>query len=257
VANKALLVTIGAYPTKPLKGPPFDYVDWNGLVSGAPFNFTMLPALQEAAATKAAIMASVTTLLAGAANGDHLLLYFSGHGTRVDDDNGTHDGVVAYPAASGAPQISDVVFESEFEALVVGSGLRNTTAKLTIVLDCCHAAGIGSPFDIRLMKELDAARFISVDTTGANPIAAGTMSQLVEPHFLAATGKNSAAYEGDVNGRIRGLFSYAFANAVRAAPNNRITHSDAMAAAQAFINPRHADQDVDQFGPRKRAIFLA
>lgn len=257
VADKALLITIGDYPTKPLKGPPFDYIDWNGLVSSAPFNFTVTP-LQEKAATKTAITAAINTLLTGVANGDRLLLYFSGHGTRVADMNGPHDGVVAYPAAgAGAPKVSDVLFDSELESLIVSSGLRKTTAKLTIVLDCCHAAGVASPHDIRLVKQVDTSRFISVDTIGAAPIASVTISQLLEPHFLAATGEKSTAYEGDVNGQIRGLFSYAFANAVRTAVQNNIKHSNAMVAAQMFINPRHADQNTDQRGPRKTGIFPA
>lgn len=259
MANKALLITIGAYPTKPLKGPPFDYIDWNDLLTSAPFSFAV-SSLQETAATKTAITAGITTLLAGASNGDHLLMYFSCHGTRVADTNGPHDGVVAYPAAGvGAPKVSDVLFDSELEALIVGSGLRNTTAKLTIVLDCCHAAGVASPLDIRFVQQVDTSRFISVDTTGAALIAPVALSQLQEPHFLAATGEKSTAYEGDVNGKIRGLFSYGFANAVRTAVRNQvpIKHFDAMVAAQTFINPRHADQDTDQRGPRKAGFFAA
>lgn len=256
MANKALLITIAAYPTKPLKGPPLDYVDWNGLISSAPFSFTVSP-LQETAATKAAIANGISTLLAGATNGDHLLLYFSGHGTRVADVNGPHDGIVGYPAAGGTPETSDVLFDSELESLIVGSGLRNTTAKLTIVLDCCHAAGVASAIDIQLLRQVDTSRFIPVDTTDAATIAHVVISQLQEPHFLAATGENSTAYEGDVNGQIRGLFSYAFANAVRMAGNNQIKHLDALVAAQAFINPRHSDQDTDQRGPRKTGNFLA
>lgn len=257
MADKALLITIGDYPTKPLKGPPHDYDDWNGLISGAPFNFAVTP-LQEKTATKTAMTAAITKLLAGVADGDRLLLYFSCHGTRVADINGIHDGVVGYPAAGvGAPKVSDVLFDSELESLIVNSGLRNTTAKMTVVLDCCHAAGVASPLDILLLRQVDTSRFISVDMTGSAPIAAVTISQLREPHWLAATGAKSTAYEGDVNGQIRGLFSYAFANAVRTAAPKKINHSKAMVAAQMFINPRHADQNTDQRGPRKSGDFPA
>jgi hypothetical protein len=240
----------------------------------AGLNFTMLPPLLETGAKKVDIVTAIASLLTGAANGDRLLLYFSGHGTRVADSNGPHDGIVGYPADGKVPKVSDALFDSEFESLVVSSNLRNSTARLTIVLDCCHAAGVASVIDlVAAMQQartrglavdtaqvltLDTARFFAVDTSGAAPIPPVTSgSQLLEPHFLAATGAKSTAYEGDVNGTIRGLFSFALADAVRKAPQQKIKHFDAMVSAQTFINPRHGDQDPDQHGPRKKGNFPA
>jgi hypothetical protein len=272
VADKALLIAISKYPKHPLQGPSHDYDDWKLLM--ASLNFTMLPPLLETGAKKVDIVGAITALLTGAANGDRLLVYFSGHGTRVADTNGPHDGIVGYPADGKIPKVSDALFDSEFESLVVSSNLRNTTAKLTIVLDCCHAAGVSSVIDLIAAVQrgiarglavdtaqalaVDTARFFAVDTSVAAPIPPVTSgSQLLEPHFLAATGTKSAAYEGDVDGTIRGLFSYALADAVRNAPQQQIRHFDAMVAAQMFINPRHGDQDTDQRGPRKKGNFPA
>ncbi len=86
----ALLIGIGSYPPpiRSLDGPPHD-VDAlrRRLVEGWGFDATHVATLIDAEATRAAILARLDRLAAVTRPGDHVFLYYSGHGTSAYDED--------------------------------------------------------------------------------------------------------------------------------------------------------------------------
>jgi hypothetical protein len=102
--------------------------------------------LKDAAATREAIRAGLDRLLAAADPDSTAFLYFSGHGGRVEQG----------PAAGQYLLPVDTVYPPE-EALantaIAGSELTTflralKARQVVVVLDCCHAGGIGQPRDL-------------------------------------------------------------------------------------------------------------
>jgi len=99
----ALLVGIGAYadtqtPKLELKGPPNDMQAMQQALK--PWGFDQITVLQDAQATRAAILKALDTLVKNAEPGSHVLFYFSGHGTSpVDPKFGAN---LALPHTTGA-----------------------------------------------------------------------------------------------------------------------------------------------------------
>ena len=75
-----------------------------------------------------------------------MFLYFSGHGGRIDD--GPHRGQFLLPVDTIYPSADDLartaISGAEFTAALGAIKAR----RLTVVLDCCHAGGIGEPRDL-------------------------------------------------------------------------------------------------------------
>lgn len=252
--KKALLIGVWNYPGDELVGPEHDLRDWRRLAESFEYTVHELP---DSAAKKSDIKTSIENLLTGAGDDHKLMLYFSGHGTRYHDGTRYRDGIVASPAAGGRPQPSDVIFDDELEQWIVASHLRKTKAQLTIVLDCCHAAGTASQ-DAYTFRDRGSGikrRFLSLDGGGAGK-AGPRSDRSKEPHWVTATDNDDdPAYETSIGNEIRGVFSYAFAKVVRDA-NNNITHAAATVAADWLMRQYVSGQHCDQDGPRRKNQFL-
>ena len=82
----ALLVGVGTYadtqnPKLALKGPPNDVQAMQRALKL--WGFDRITVLQDAQATRAAILKALDALVKDAEKGSHVLFYFSGHGTIV------------------------------------------------------------------------------------------------------------------------------------------------------------------------------
>ena len=87
MSKKALCIGINDYPgtQNDLSGCVNDATDWAAALAARGFAVTKLI---DAQATKAAMVAAMSSLISGAAKGDTVVVTYSGHGTWAPDKNG-------------------------------------------------------------------------------------------------------------------------------------------------------------------------
>ena len=102
--------------------------------------------IEDAQATKEAIRAGLDRLAKRAGPDATVFLYYSGHGGQIDE--GPHRGQFLLPVDTIYPSADDLartaISGTEFTAALAAIKAR----RLTVVLDCCHAGGIGEPRDL-------------------------------------------------------------------------------------------------------------
>jgi hypothetical protein len=102
--------------------------------------------LEDAQATNQAIRAGLERLARSASPDATVFLYFSGHGGRIDD--GPHAGQFLLPVDTIYPSADDLARTAISGAEFTGALAAIKARRLTVVLDCCHAGGIGEPRDL-------------------------------------------------------------------------------------------------------------
>lgn len=118
--------------------------------------------------TAAKILEVLDALPARIADGDQVVIYMSGHGTQIPDDNGDEDDgldeaflpVDAVPPQPGAERfdMTNVIRDDRIGELV--EALRRKGAHLWLVVDSCHSGTISRAMnDEQRAKELSAADF--------------------------------------------------------------------------------------------------
>jgi hypothetical protein len=99
--------------------------------------------LEEDRATRRAILDGLADLARRAGPESTVFFYFSGHGHQIGDDAGIRRFLLPFDAVHAADEdlARTAISGAEFtEAL-----LAIPSQRLTVILDCCHAAGIGEP----------------------------------------------------------------------------------------------------------------
>lgn len=138
----------------------------------------------ELAPTRAGLMATLGALSEGELRpGDRVLFYYSGHGAQTYDSRAqdTRQGLVPQDFRAGA----GLLFEVELRALF--DRIYARTDDLTVVLDCCHSAGMARAVD----DDAGQARF--VDLSGVDPVLIGTP----DPALGAARGMTDSPSNAD------------------------------------------------------------
>jgi hypothetical protein len=162
-----------------------------------------------------------------------VFLYFSGHGGQIRE--GANRGQYILPV--------DVVYPGDEDlARTAISGAEFTEAinavkarRLTVVLDCCHAGGIGQPRDLGLAEQVEAGlsdgylnelksgtgRVIISATRATDPayVRDGAKYGVFTGHFLDGL-RGAARGDGGVI-RILDLYSYVQEKVVADQPNQR------------------------------------
>jgi len=271
VSKSALIIGISKYPAATdLPGAAQDLTDWMVLLTTRGF---AVKALRDAGATKNAIIGEIRTLLKNASSGDNLAVIYSGHGTSALK----YDGLVGY-FESGSPDCTNTVLTAELEDII--KKCLPAGAKLTTILDCCHARAILPPPPAMAIPEEiqgrpgvanDQVRFLPYDSSSdglavrfrnlvyeihsIGRAILATFSGNDEPLRLAATDEVGSAYEGKMaDGKYHGYFSYRLTTIATANP--AITHDAAILDARGFTTQHHSDQQPQIRGPRRRNAFL-
>jgi hypothetical protein len=262
-----LIIAISDYPAATsLPGAAKDLADWTKLLNT--LGFTVKP-LANASAMKADILREFTTLLTKASAGDDLVLIYSGHGTRAL----AYDGLVGY-FTSGTPNSSNTVLTKELKDII--TSYLPAGAKLTTILDCCHAEAVLVPPSIAMFKKvgergetaLDQVRFLPYGSSAdgffrrlVDNIRSFTREALNafgdrdEPLRLSATKKTKSAYEGKMaDGEFHGYFSYSLTTSATASA--AVKHDEAVLMAALFVSQYHSDQEPHIKGPRRSNPFL-
>lgn len=145
-AKRALLVGIDAYPhLRPLHGCVNDVRLMRGVLADT-FGFpdTGILQLTDEQATRDAMLAALDTLVADTGNGDIVVIYFAGHGSRMTDREGDEpsgfDSTLMPHDTARAPganrDITDDELQLRLEALAV------KTPYTTVIVDACHSGTI-------------------------------------------------------------------------------------------------------------------
>lgn len=141
MAKKAFLVGINNYsvPKYQLSGCINDVESLRSLLVGSfAFPIESVTSIVDSVATKAGIIAGLTTLLTGAASGDTLVFGYSGHGCqRPSAQPGTQpndmsDALVPYEATYSA-------LLSDEELFTIIAPRIPTGVSFTALYDCCHS----------------------------------------------------------------------------------------------------------------------
>jgi hypothetical protein len=170
--------------------------------------------LRNQGATRDAILGAIDVLVRAAERGDVILFYFSGHGSQVrnslsEEEDRMDESIVPADTRRGAPDIRDKELRRYFRPLL------DRGARLTIILDSCHS-GSGArglpggearfaPPDMRDVK--DGYRGPKLEDGGALVLSAAQDTDIAF---------ETRGYEK----RLQGVFSWAWARAVRDAAQN-------------------------------------
>jgi hypothetical protein len=147
IDGHALVVGVSAYDRLATLPPVHDAEDVASALQDPAlcgYPAAQVHVLHDAQATRAAILGGIDDLLGRARPASTVFLYFSGHGGRI-------------PAASSSPECYLMPVEGTWitpedlaRTAISGSELsarleRLAAGRVTVVLDCCRAAGIAAP----------------------------------------------------------------------------------------------------------------
>ena len=167
--------------------------------------------LADQAATRDAMIESITQhLVNSAAKDDIVLFYFAGHGSQVrnslsEERDKLDESIVPADSRIGAADIRDKELRMLFNRIL------DRGARLTVILDNCHsssgARGLGTGAKPRGIKRDD--RDVADGVTVPRPESRGAL-------VLAATQDVDAAWETrDADGKFHGAFSWAWMRSMR------------------------------------------
>ena len=151
--------------------------------------------------TAAVINAVFDALPRAASEGDQIVIYMSGHGTQIPDDNGDEDDgfdeaflpVDAVPPPPGAARfdMTNVIRDDRIGELI--DALRAKGAHVWLVVDSCHSGTIS-----RAMNEEQRAKEISAADFGLPVVTASTQTpaqkNLADMKAGKATGGSFVAF---------------------------------------------------------------
>jgi metacaspase-1 len=262
--KRALCVGINDYPVRgtDLKGCVNDAMAWAALLRDH-FGFAAddVTLLTDAQATRAAILAALDALLAGAKQGDILVFTNSSHGTYVVDEDGdeTRYDEALCPWDMKDQLIVDDELRERFHALPTG-------VRLTVISDSCFSGtltrgAVPTPDDRR-------RRFVAPRTLGRPEIPVQRRRALaLRPErypertmrevLISGCRDNQYSYDARFGTRYHGAMTH-FALDIIAAANYRITYDDLWDALVVRLDVEGFDQEPQVEGrstSRRRQIF--
>lgn len=236
-AKKALLIGIADYQALPsssrggisdLRGSINDVkAIREGLITYYGFPKRDIRVLTDEKATLQNIKAAFDEwLVNGTRAGDTAVLYFSGHGSTVPDQNADEDdGVdeVLCPYDMIPRGGYNIILDDELALWLK----RLSGRRVVVIIDSCHSGGqtrsIGRmPVSILEDVPSKAARFIPITNYQPSPIATARARGSDVPEsviFMAASRENEIALEVSLPDGFRGGFSFGLCEAIKALPN--------------------------------------
>lgn len=240
MAKKALLVGINDYAPVGAGGPDLrgcvndvrDMANTLSVMGVVPAMPGAMQILTDARATRAAIINGLKWLIKGAARGDVLVFYYSGHGSQVVDLNGDEpdgrDETICPHDFASAGMIKDDDFNALFAAVPAG-------VNLDVILDSCHSGNgtrdlqsgmaggaavvaryVEPPIDVGFF--IDAAPSLPVRALFRRRDLKAAVTVPALTHVLwAGCRDNQTSAETNIGGAIRGVFTYHFCKALRGA----------------------------------------
>jgi len=217
--NRALIVGINNYADSrnDLKGCVNDATLMSRVMSNTR-GFTDVKLLLNEAATYLNISQQLETLVNTTEPGDHLLFYFSGHGTQVPDTNNDEldsldECLVTHDHSLDNPFTDDVLKKCL-------NGHRED-AHITVIVDACHSGTITDAKGKVYCSELDLGdiKDIPVKRFGIKQTDPETQRHLL----LASSAAKQTSLEIWLNRRRQGLMTGVFLNYLRKKSHEKST----------------------------------
>jgi hypothetical protein len=158
--------------------------------------------LLEGDATRAAILAELEHLASCTTDRSTVFIYFSGHGGRAMAPAGEACYLMPVDGRDGSPEaLADTAISgAELSAWLN----RISAAKLTVVLDCCRAAGVAMPRDIEqgaLVPELSGASLAPLAQGRGRAVLAASRS---DGYAFVMPGARNGVFTGHLLDGLRG-----------------------------------------------------
>ena len=130
----ALIVGIGEYlrDEKPLQGVKHDIVSARKMAEQMQVKGENITVLKDSEATKSAIISALRSLRDKTQYGDRVFIYFSGHGTQIQEAQSCEQALVTY----------DKQAISKRELAQISNQISKKADKLIVMLDSCFAGGV-------------------------------------------------------------------------------------------------------------------
>jgi hypothetical protein len=130
----ALIVGIGEYlrDEKPLQGVKHDIVSARKMAEQMQVKAENITVLKDSEATKSAIISALRNLRDKVQYGDRVFIYFSGHGTQIQEAQSCEQALVTY----------DKQAISKRELAQISNQISRKADKLIVMLDSCFAGGV-------------------------------------------------------------------------------------------------------------------
>jgi hypothetical protein len=218
-------------------------------------------------ATRAAILDSYEKVIADARPNDAFVLYYSGHGGRLQAPDGP-DLQFIVPDDYADSGDSDFRGVTGVELSVLLGRLTERTRNVTVVLDCCHAAHLSRDAGLRLKTLLRPAPDhwrptyqavqAHVTTLTAAGLAVDRRSLVSNPYAVrvVACSPSQSAWEGSNRGGVQmGLLTDALSRALREGQELRVNWSTLLAAVRRDVQDLAPTQRPEAEGPSTREPF--
>jgi hypothetical protein len=255
--DRALLIGVGKYqlPGNNLPGIDLDIDMMQGTAALLGFGDNQIKVLQDEQATLANVERALGSwLVEGVSRGDRLLIYFSGHGTHIPDENGDEldDGAdevlvmhdVALTRRNGARTLTGVLVDDRFGELLA----KMPSTNILVLVDACHSGTATKELQISPHVYGDTQAYVkSLSYAGMPRVMKGNFGvERVGTHAATADPDNYvviAAARDDqesIATRQGSLFTHGVQEAVRKAAQRgqSITLEQVRADTQTFIHAK-------------------
>ena len=139
VSNRtALIIGVGQYGVAgadPLDGVKYDMISATKIANAMGIDTKNIKYLQNSEATKDNIIKALSALGGTSSEGSKAFVYFSGHGTRQQSDDGCVEALLTYEGKT----ITNQEFAKATQKLV------KSADKVVTMIDACHAGGVTPP----------------------------------------------------------------------------------------------------------------
>jgi hypothetical protein len=269
-----LVVGIDSYTgTSPLKGAVNDASDIADVLRA--IGARRVELLTDEAARRQPLLDAWAAMLAEAKEGDTIIFSFAGHGAQEPDDHLPKDEADGYDEVfllQGFSEADDAAFADKIYDDELYDWAKEAEAhgvSLILVFDACHAGIPVRSLDPRASDANEAYsgfRFTRYSTRPTEPSTVDDTSQLAALDFgenviaLGATDESLRVREQRVEGKPRGVLSWAFARALEGAAdkdNDQAIASDELVnyvKHTVFDQARH--RQIPQFFAPTRAVRL-
>lgn len=219
MAKRALCIGINDYPGtgSDLAGCVNDARDWAEELTRRGFEVSQMI---DSEATKAAMEEGIRTLVSSAADGDSIMITYSGHGTWMPDQDGDEpdrrdEALCPYDLTSAGPLVDDRMYEIFSD--------RKQGARVVLISDSCHSGSLARvskplgeqtsrirylPPEVFISRALRPAaeRAASAPFRGASRTSALVMAGCQDTEY---------SYDANFGGRPNGAFTYVALRALK------------------------------------------
>ena len=249
MVKKAVIIGINDYAPIGAGGPDLsgciaDARDMANTLVICGFSPSDIRILTNQNATKNNIITYIKWLLTGNKAGDSLVLYYSGHGTRVANIgtdlelDGLDEAICPHDYASAG-----VIRDDEFKSLFKGKVKKGVS--FDVFFDCCHSGSgtrkmnlggidgmfinetprfippmLEDEFYFNFSKSIESKSPVTETAEGTTTSKSLNKVQEMNHVLWAGCKDNQVSMEGDVSGMTRGYFTYNLCKILRATTGN-------------------------------------